>query len=102
AVAKALAWIASKQLEDGGFPGAAGNSVNSAALAVQGLSLDAEKYGKQIAKARTFLASQQNADGGFNVAKEGQRGSDLRASTQAVGGSTGISFGVLARSLDGT
>ncbi|MFD8106933.1 prenyltransferase/squalene oxidase repeat-containing protein [Streptomyces microflavus] len=102
AVAKALAWIASKQLKDGGFPGAAGNSVNSAALAVQGLSLDAEKYGKQIAKARTFLASQQNADGGFNVAKEGQRGSDLRASTQAVGGSTGISFGVLARSLDGT
>ncbi|CAM5266761.1 Prenyltransferase and squalene oxidase repeat-containing protein OS=Streptomyces microflavus OX=1919 GN=Smic_00650 PE=4 SV=1 [Streptomyces microflavus] len=102
AVDKALAWIASKQLKDGGFPGAAGNSVNSAALAVQGLSLDAEKYGKQIAKARTFLASQQNADGGFNVAKEGQRGSDLRASTQAVGGSTGISFGVLARSLDGT
>lgn len=102
AVDKALAWIASKQLKDGGFPGAAGNSVNSAALAVQGLSLDAEKYGKQIAKARKFLASQQNADGGFNVAKEGQQGSDLRASTQAVGGSTGISFGVLTRSLDGT
>ncbi|WP_405510259.1 terpene cyclase/mutase family protein [Streptomyces cyaneofuscatus] len=102
AVDKALTWIASKQLKDGGFPGAAGNSVNSAALAVQGLSLDAEKYGKQIAKARKFLASQQNADGGFNVAKEGQRGSDLRASTQAVGGSTGISFGVLTRSLVGT
>ncbi|MGC5266748.1 prenyltransferase/squalene oxidase repeat-containing protein [Streptomyces cyaneofuscatus] len=102
AVDKALAWIASKQLKDGGFPGAAGNSVNSAALAVQGLSLDAERYGKQIAKARKFLASQQNADGGFNVAKEGQRGSDLRASTQAVGGSAGISFGVLTRSLDGT
>lgn len=102
AVDRALAWIASKQLKDGGFPGAAGNSVNSAALAVQGLSLDAEKYGKQIAKARKFLASQQNADGGFNVAEEGQRGSDLRASTQAVGGSTGISFGVLTRSLDGT
>ncbi|MFE7346884.1 prenyltransferase/squalene oxidase repeat-containing protein [Streptomyces griseus] len=102
AVDKALAWIASRQLPDGGFPGAAGNSVNSAALAVQGLSLDTEKYDKQITKALKFLASQQNKDGGFNVAKEGQRGSDIRASAQAVGGSTGISFGVLTRSLDGT
>ncbi|MEU4098353.1 prenyltransferase/squalene oxidase repeat-containing protein [Streptomyces sp. NPDC026673] len=102
AVDKALAWIASRQLPDGGFPGAAGNSVNSAALAVQGLSLDAPAYTDEIAEARRFLASQQNDDGGFNVAKDGQRGSDLRASTQAVGGTTGISFGALNRSLDGT
>lgn len=102
AVAEALDWIAGRQLPDGGFPGAAGNSVNSAALAVQGLSLDAPKYADRIAKARAFLASQQNADGGFNVAKEGQRGSDVRASTQAVGGSTGISFGALNRDLTGT
>ncbi|MFJ6072719.1 prenyltransferase/squalene oxidase repeat-containing protein [Streptomyces sp. NPDC093065] len=102
AVGKALAWIASKQLSDGGFPGAAGNSVNSAALAVQGLSLDAGKYADEVAGARKFLASQQNTDGGFNVAKDGQRGSDLRASTQAVGGATGISFGTLERSLTGT
>lgn len=102
AVEKALTWIASRQLPDGGFPGAAGDSVNSAALAVQGLSLDEGKYGDEIDKALKFLASQQNADGGFNVAKEGQRGSDLRASTQAVGGATGVSFGVLTRSLTGT
>ncbi|MFJ1614686.1 prenyltransferase/squalene oxidase repeat-containing protein [Streptomyces sp. NPDC088249] len=102
AVDKALDWIAGKQLPDGGFPGAAGNSVNSAALAVQGLSLDAKQYAPEIAKARKFLAGQQNTDGGFNVAKEGQRGSDLRASTQAVGGATGISFGTLERSLTGT
>ncbi|UPT40152.1 MULTISPECIES: prenyltransferase/squalene oxidase repeat-containing protein [Streptomyces] len=102
AVDKALAWIASQQLPDGGFPGASGNSVNSAGLAVQGLSLDAKKYDKQITKALKFLASQQNKDGGFNVAEEGQRGSDIRASAQAVGGATGISFGVLTRSLDGT
>ncbi|WP_179255805.1 prenyltransferase/squalene oxidase repeat-containing protein [Streptomyces sp. SS07] len=102
AVDKSLAWIAARQLPDGGFPGASGNSVNSAALAVQGLSLDAEKYDKQITKALKFLASQQNKDGGFNVAKEGQRGSDIRASAQAVGGATGISFGTLARSLKGT
>ncbi|MFJ5265259.1 prenyltransferase/squalene oxidase repeat-containing protein [Streptomyces sp. NPDC088387] len=102
AVDKALAWIASKQLPDGGFPGAAGNSVNSAALAVQGMSLDAATYADQIAAARKFLAGQQNPDGGFNVAKEGQRGSDLRASTQAVSGATGISFGALERDLSGT
>ncbi|MER6200365.1 prenyltransferase/squalene oxidase repeat-containing protein [Streptomyces sp. NPDC001586] len=102
AVDKALAWLASQQKEDGGFPGASGNSVNSAALAVQGMSLDSAKYADRIAKARTFLASQQNGDGGFNVAKGGQPGSDVRASTQAVGGATGISFATLTRSLDGT
>ncbi|MFD4871659.1 prenyltransferase/squalene oxidase repeat-containing protein, partial [Streptomyces sp. NPDC058412] len=102
AVDKALAWLASQQKEDGGFPGASGNSVNSAALAVQGMSLDSARYADRIAKARTFLASQQNGDGGFNVAKGGQPGSDVRASTQAVGGATGISFATLTRSLDGT
>lgn len=102
AVDKALAWLAAQQLPDGGFPGASGNSVNSAGLAVQGLSLKAEKYDQQITKALKFLAAQQNKDGGFNVAKEGQRGSDIRASAQAVGGATGISFGTLTRSLEGT
>ncbi|WP_373287988.1 prenyltransferase/squalene oxidase repeat-containing protein [Streptomyces lasiicapitis] len=102
AVAKALKWIASKQLRGGGFPGASGNSVNSAALAVQGLSLDAPKYRTQIKKARKFLAGQQNSDGGFNVAASGQRGSDVRASTQALGGAIGTSFGTLVRDLDGT
>ncbi|MFE3148849.1 prenyltransferase/squalene oxidase repeat-containing protein [Streptomyces sp. NPDC059218] len=102
AVDKALAWLAGRQLADGGFPGASGNSVNSAALAVQGLSLNATKYAGDIAEARGFLASQQNADGGFNVVKGGRPGSDVRASAQAVGGATGISFGTLERSLDGT
>lgn len=102
AVDKALKWLAAEQLGDGGFPGAAGDSVNSAALAVQGLSLAKPKYADKISRALKFLASQQNPDGGFNVAEEGRRGSDLRASTQAVGGATGISFGALKRSLDGT
>ncbi|MFF3720813.1 prenyltransferase/squalene oxidase repeat-containing protein [Streptomyces erythrochromogenes] len=102
AVDKALAWLAAQQEPDGGFPGASGISVNSAALAVQGLSLDAAKYQGQIARAREFLASQQNGDGGFNIAKGKQPGSDVRASTQAVGGATGISFGTLTRSLAGT
>jgi hypothetical protein len=102
AVDKALRWIASRQLPDGGFPGAAGDSVNSAALAAQGLSLDSGTYADEIAAARAFLAGQQNSDGGFNVAKEGQRGSDVRASAQAVSGATGISFGELDRSLSGS
>ncbi|MFE7623248.1 prenyltransferase/squalene oxidase repeat-containing protein [Streptomyces sp. NPDC057509] len=101
-VAKALAWLADQQLSDGGFPGAAGNSVNSAALAIQGLSLDEERYASRITRAQKFLAARQNSDGGFNVAKEGRRESNLRASAQAVGGATGISFGTLERSLDGT
>lgn len=102
AVDKALAWIAGKQLPDGGFPGASGNSVNSAGLAVQGLSLHAEEYASEIKKARTFLAKQQNEDGGFNVAADGQPGSDVRASTQALGGAMGTSFGTLERDLSGT
>ncbi|MFF8833489.1 prenyltransferase/squalene oxidase repeat-containing protein [Streptomyces sp. NPDC015131] len=102
-VDKALAWLAAQQKADGGFPGASGNSVNSAALAVQGLFLDAATYQKEIAAARAFLATQQNADGGFAVAQDApQRDSDVRASTQALGGSTGISFGTLTRDLSGT
>ncbi|WP_374100310.1 prenyltransferase/squalene oxidase repeat-containing protein [Streptomyces sp. DSM 110735] len=100
AVTKGVAWIAKQQKADGDFPGAAGDSTNSAGLAVQGLSLDADTYQAQITKTLAFLAGQQNADGGFNVAADGQQGSDVRASTQALGGSTGISFGTL--SLSGT
>jgi prenyltransferase beta subunit len=102
AVDRALTWIAGRQLPDGGFPGASGNSVNSAALAVQALSLDPTVHRTAIGRARAFLATQQNRDGGFSVAKGGQPGSDVRASTQAAGGSTGISFGTLSRSLDNT
>ncbi|MGX2992992.1 prenyltransferase/squalene oxidase repeat-containing protein [Streptomyces sp. JNUCC 64] len=102
AVDEALDWLAARQLADGGFPGAAGNSVNSAALAVQALSLDADRYADRIARARGFLAARQNADGGFTVVKGGRPRSDVRASAQAVGGATGISFGTLTRDLDGT
>ncbi|MFF1902802.1 prenyltransferase/squalene oxidase repeat-containing protein [Kitasatospora sp. NPDC058218] len=102
AVDKGLAWLAGRQLADGGFPGAAGDSTNSAALAVQGMTLRQSAYSGQIAKARDFLAGRQNGDGGFNVASAGQQGSDVRASTQALGGTTGISFGTLHRDLGGT
>lgn len=95
AVARGVAWIAKQQKADGGFPGAAGDSTNSAALAVQALTLDKSAYTTEITKTLAFLASQQNPDGGFNVAAGGQPGSDVRASTQAVGGATGISFGTL-------
>ncbi|MFJ5881645.1 prenyltransferase/squalene oxidase repeat-containing protein [Kitasatospora cineracea] len=100
AVERALTWLAAQQLPDGGFPGSAGDSVNSAALAVQGLSLRQGANAARIARATEFLAGQQNADGGFTVAADGPRDSDLRASAQATGGVTGLSFGTLSHRLD--
>jgi Squalene-hopene cyclase C-terminal domain/Prenyltransferase and squalene oxidase repeat len=100
AVDKGVAWIAAQQEKDGGFPGAAGDSTNSAALAVQAMCIDAHPYAPRITKALAFLAGQQGSDGGFDVAAGGQPGSDLRATTQVVGGATGTSFGTLARDLN--
>ena len=96
-----LAWIAGHQDSSGGFPGASGDSVNSAGLAIQALTLQAARYRPQIDAARGFLAREQNSDGGF-AADAGQHGSNLRASTQALGGAAGIPFGTLHRSLKGT
>ena len=93
---KAEAWIASQQGADGGFNGVSGESTNSAALAIQGLRLAGSTYSSQIAKALTFLGGRQNNDGGFNVTAGGQQGSDVRATTQAVSGIVGTSFGTLS------
>jgi hypothetical protein len=101
-VSSALAWIAGQQEKNGGFPGASGDSVNSAGLAIQALTLDAAQYHPQIDAALTFLAAEQNSNGGFNVAATGQRGSNVRASTQALGGAVGTSFGTVSRNLTGT
>jgi hypothetical protein len=100
-VSTGLAWIAGQQDSGGGFPGASGDSVNSAGLAIQALTLQAARYRRQIDAARGFLAGQQNSNGGF-TADAGQHGSNLRASTEAVGGAAGIPFGTLHRSLKGT
>jgi hypothetical protein len=100
-VKSGVAWIASRQESNGGFPGTSGESVNSAGLAIQGLTLLSSQYQRQINAALGFLASQQNSDGGFNVAA-GQPGPNVRATTQALGGAAGTSFGTLKRSLSGT
>jgi hypothetical protein len=100
-VRSGVAWIASRQISDGGFPGANGNSVNSAGLAVQALTLAGTEYRKQIALALGFLALEQNSNGGFAVSA-GQRGSNVRSSAEALGGAVGTSFGTLHRSLTGT
>ncbi|MGI8680134.1 MAG: Ig-like domain repeat protein [Jatrophihabitans sp.] len=101
ALTRALAWLAGQQGADGGFPGAAGNSVNSAALSIQALRLDAETYPAQIAKGERFLASTQNGDGGFEVASGGTGGhdSDVRASAQGLGGAVGTPFASLLDDL---
>jgi hypothetical protein len=100
-VRSGLAWIAGRQAPGGGFPGASGDSVNSAGLAIQALTLQAARYRPQIDAALGFLAHEQNSNGGF-CADAGQHGSNLRASTQAVGGAAGTPFGTLHRSLRGT
>jgi hypothetical protein len=97
-----IAWIAGRQEGDGGFPGASGDSVNSTGLAIQALTLGGTRYRPQIGAALGFLAAEQNSDGGFNVAAGGQRGSNVRASTQAVGGAVGTSFGTLYRNVSTT
>jgi Prenyltransferase and squalene oxidase repeat len=101
-VRSGVAWIASRQEGDGGFPGTSGDSVNSTGLAIQALTLKGARYRAQIDAALGFLAAEQNRDGGFNVAARGQRGSNVRASTQALGGAVGTSFGTLYRNLSTT
>lgn len=96
ALTDALAWIAGQQLPSGGFPGDAGESVNSAGLAIQALSLNTAAYSVQIDATQAFLLAQQNTDGGFFATSTSHAlGSDVRASTQAVSGAMAISFGVL-------
>ncbi len=100
-VVRGVAWIAGRQEKSGGFPGAGGDSINSAGLAIQAMTLEAEKYRARIAATQRFLASEQNANGGFNPDAGGQHGSDLRASAQALSGAVGVSFGTLRRDLAG-
>jgi prenyltransferase beta subunit len=97
-MAAGLSWLAGQQLPDGGFPGTAGDSVNSAALAALALGLDRASYGSAADRATSFLAGQQNSDGGFNVAA-GTPGSDVRASVQAVNAVVGTPFGTLHRDV---
>jgi hypothetical protein len=93
-VAAGVTWIASRQEHNGGFPGMGAESINSTGLATQALTLRADVYRARISAAESFLAGQQNSNGGFN-ADAGQPGSNPRASTQAVGGAVGTSFGTL-------
>lgn len=101
AVVRANRWIARQQLADGGFPGAAGDSTNSAALAVQSLSLATPQYRRAVGNALAFLGGQQNADGGFRIASQlgattaVASGSDVRASTQVVSGMVTTSYATL-------
>jgi hypothetical protein len=101
-VSSAVAWIAGRQETTGGFPGVGGDSINSAGLAIQAMSLRAARYRAQIGAAETFLADEQNADGGFNADAGGRPDSDIRATAQAVSGAVGISFAALHRNMSGT
>jgi len=100
-VSSAVAWITARQEKTGGFPGVGGDSINSAGLAIQAMSLQAARYRAQIGAAESFLANEQNADGGFNADAGGRPHSDVRATAQAVSGAIGASFAVLHRNLNG-
>jgi squalene-hopene cyclase-like protein len=100
AVQSGLEWIFTQQQGDGGFTGASGISTNSTALAVMALGTSTS-YATQIAAAQSFLAAEQNPDGGFTAAVGTATGSNLRASTQAVDGAVGTSFGTLSDPLTG-
>jgi hypothetical protein len=97
-VAAGLQWIAGQQQRNGGFTSMGAESTNSTGLAIQALTLRAAAYRARIGAAEAFLAGQQNGNGGFN-ADAGQPGSNVRASTQAVGGAVGTSFGTLRINL---
>jgi hypothetical protein len=98
-VSSGAAWIAHQQERNGGFGSVGGESVNSTGLAIQALTLKAAAYRSQISQALSFLASEQNPDGGFRAYATGPRGSNVRASTQAIGGAVGTSFGLLRRDV---
>jgi hypothetical protein len=101
AVKKGIKWIGGQQESNGGFPGAAGDNTNSAALALMAMDLDSTLYAGNIEAGLSFLVAQQNPDGGFNISSDpgSQQGSDLRATTQAVSGAVGTSFGTLRTSV---
>ena len=98
-VASGVAWIVSQQERNGGFPSAGAESVNSTGLAIQAMALRTPAYRAHIGAARAFLASEQNVNGGFAADATGPRGSNVRATTQAVGGAVGRPFGTLSRDL---
>jgi hypothetical protein len=98
-VSAGLAWIAGQQERNGGFPGGGADSVNSAGLSIQALTLRAAQYRKAIGAALAFLASEQRRNGGFSADAGSGQGANLRASTQALGGAVGTSFGTLRRDL---
>jgi hypothetical protein len=99
-VSAGLAWIAGQQERGGGFPSGGADSVNSAGLSIQALTLRAAQYKKAIGAALAFLASEQQRGGGFSADAGSRQGVNLRASTQAVGGAAGMSFGTLRRALN--
>jgi hypothetical protein len=99
-VSAGLAWIAGQQERDGGFPSGGADSVNSAGLCIQALTLLATRYKAAISEALAFLASEQHRGGGFSADAGSPQGANLRASTQAVGGAVGTSFGTLRRDLN--
>lgn len=100
-VGKALTSLDHTQNTDGSWDSATKHSTNSTGLAIQALNLDAGTYSSQISKARTYVADRQNKDGGITTSNDPDYpDSDVRASTQAIGGYVGTSFATLVAKPD--
>ncbi len=79
------------------LPSSGDSDVDSAAMAAMALALrehDA-KVSASVLRALAWITHRQKRDGGFNIAAGGPRRSDVRASTQLVGGLVGTSLGTL-------
>jgi hypothetical protein len=97
AATEAAQFLVSQQQADGGFTGAAGENANSTALAVQGLIADAGSP-SATASGQAFLAALQQTDGGLKV-NAAAKGSDLRATDQAVPAIAGTTLTTLSHAI---
>lgn len=104
AITAAIGYLAGSQSTDGswgplGSQNVRVHSTNSTALAIQGFAITSTVQAAQAtrtAKALAFLGGLQNPDGGLPVDNDrGQPASDVRASTQVLGGVVGVPFGTL-------
>lgn len=98
-VARAAAFLRSKQQADGGWVGAAGENTNSTALAVQGLlAARTPKTAPVVRHGLASLSQWQNSDGGFGISAKSTK-SDALATNQVVAATSLTTLSTLHRAV---
>lgn len=85
-VLHAVAFLRTRQRDNGGWAGASGVNTNSTALAIQGLLASGRNTAAvhtAVRRGLRFLARRQNGNGGFGISAANPK-SDVLATTQAV------------------